>query len=636
MERKIKKKAVIYGLAAILLASALGALIFNFGAFQLQFLAASPPVSAPHSTLLSTFSSADQLKNFLKSNSRTQGPFSLYGPYDMSMINSQPLFSLQGKGTFAPAEASILGHSGTNVQVSGVDEADTVKTDDIGYMYILSGNVVYILKAYPTSLAGVVAKLTFDGIYPVGIFVSGDRLAVLAWKYETSSVYSGYYVSNAETVVKVFDIQDRAHPLLLRDLSLTGSYFNSRMIGNYLYFVANKAAYLVNETLYLPEINSNGQAKQIAPSDIHYFNGTDDYYQYTTFVAVNMQNATESPVYLTVMLGGTSDMYVSLNNMYVTFRNWNFMPMIYPVNMQTNTTIYRIHLQANNMTCEARGTVPGYEANQYSMDEYDSYFRIQTTTSVNGTNRNNIYVLDMNLSTVGRLENLAPGENFHSARFMGNRAYLVTFNKTDPLFVIDLSQPTKPSVLGELRIPGYSDYLYPYDETHLIGVGKETVAAEEGYFAWYQGIKISLFDVSNVSNPIQMANVTIGDRGSDSPVCMPTADPKAFFFDKSMNLLAIPVLVAKVDRSQYQGEVPPNVYGTPVWQGAYVFNVTLEHGFVLRGNVTHMEAGIDVRDESYQVKRIGYIENVLYTVSDRKVKLNMLEDLTPITEILLS
>jgi inhibitor of cysteine peptidase len=635
MEQKIKKKALLYGLAAVLIASLFGALIYNFGAFQSKNLASSPAVSASRPSLLLTFSSAEQLKEYLKSNSSTQGrPWSLYGPYDnIAIINSQVQTFSSGQGTVAPAEVPTLEHSVTNVQVAGVDEADIVKTDDIGYIYVLSGNVVYILRAFPMSLAGVAAKLTFDGMYPVGMYVSGDRLAVLGWKYGVSPVYSGYYVPDTETVVKVFDIQDRAHPLLLRDLSLTGSYFNSRMIGNYLYFVSSKAAFLINETLYLPEINSNGQDRQIAPSEIHYFNGTDDYYQYTTFVAMNMQNATESPVYLTVLLGGASDMYVSLDNMYVTYRNSNFMLMIYPTNIQTNTTIYRIHLQADNITCEARGTVPGQEANQYSMDEYNNYFRIQTTTWVNGVSMNNIYVLDMNLTTVGKLENLAPGESFHSARFMGNRAYLVTFQKTDPLFVIDLSQPTKPSILGELNVSGYSDYLYPYDETHLIGVGKETVLAEEKYFAWYQGIKISLFDVSNVSSPIQVANVTIGDRGSDSPVL---TDPKAFFFDKSMNLLAIPVVVAKIDRSKYPGEVPSDVYGTRVWQGIYLFNVTLEHGFVLRGNITHIEDGIDVNDQNYWITRTGYIENVLYTVSDRKVKLNMLEDLIPITEIPLS
>ncbi|MDH5691333.1 MAG: beta-propeller domain-containing protein, partial [Candidatus Bathyarchaeota archaeon] len=327
-----------------------------------------------------------------------------------------------------------------------------------------------------------------------------------------------------------------------------------------------------------------------------------------------------SPVYLTIMLGGTCNMYVSLSNIYVTYGGWN-----------GNTTIYRIHVQGSNMTCEARGTVPGHERNQFSMDEYDDYFRIETTTwTQSWTIETNLYVLNMNLSVVGQLEGLAPGENFHSARFMGNRAYLVTFKKTDPLFVINLSQPTNPSVLGELHIPGYSDYLHPYDETHLIGVGKHTVEADEGDFAWYQGIKMSLFDVSNVTNPVQIDNVIIGDRGSDSPVLY---DHKAFLFDKSKNLLVIPILEAKIDRSKYPGEVPPHAYGEPVWQGAYVFDVSLFHGFVLKGRITHLKNGISTYEESYWVKRSLYIEDVLYTVSNRKVKLNMLDDLSAMLEI---
>ncbi|MGD8566086.1 MAG: beta-propeller domain-containing protein, partial [Candidatus Bathyarchaeota archaeon] len=296
-----------------------------------------------------------------------------------------------------------------------------------------------------------------------------------------------------------------------------------------------------------------------------------------------------------------------------------------------NTTIYRIRVQGANMTCEAKGTVPGRERNQFSMDEYDDHFRIETTTwSSDWKEQTNLYVLDMNLSIVGKLEGLAPGEDFHSARFMGNRAYFVTFKKIDPLFVIDLSQPNKPSVLGELHIPGYSDYLHPYDETHLIGVGKHTVEADQGNFAWYQGIKISLFDVSNVTNPIQMDNVTIGDRGSDSPVLY---DHKAFLFDRSRTLLIIPILEAKINHSNYGDEVPDWAYGEPVWQGAYVFDVSLFHGFLLEGRITHLEKGMSVHEESFWIKRSAYIENILYTISESKVGLNKLDDLSPILEI---
>jgi uncharacterized secreted protein with C-terminal beta-propeller domain len=164
-------------------------------------------------------------------------------------------------------------------------------------------------------------------------------------------------------------------------------------------------------------------------------------------------------------------------------------------------------------------------------------------------------------------------------------------------------------------------------------VGKNTVEAQNGYFAWYQGIKISLFDVTNVTNPIQSASYVIGDRGSDTPVL---SDPKAFLFDRSKNLLVIPVLVAKIDESKYPSPVPDSAYGDPVWQGAYVFDVSLFHDLMLEGRITHMANGTSITDQGYWIKRSLYIEDVLYTISDRMVKMNSLEDMSEIGQIPLS
>jgi len=219
--------------------------------------------------------------------------------------------------------------------------------------------------------------------------------------------------------------------------------------------------------------------------------------------------------------------------------------------------------------------------------------------------------------------------------------------RTDPLFVIDLSQPTNPQVLGELKIPGYSDYLHPYDETHLIGVGKETVDSNQGDFAWYQGLKLSLFDVSNVNNPVQLSNFTIGDRGTDSPVL---TDPKAFLFDQSKNLLVIPVSLALVDNStlqqiQQNGQSAASAYGTTIWQGAYVFNLTLNGGFTLKGTITHLDPSLlnnqgqltnpnDYYNTQNQwITRSLYIGNTLYTISNSQIKLNSLTDLSQIAQV---
>jgi uncharacterized secreted protein with C-terminal beta-propeller domain len=190
-----------------------------------------------------------------------------------------------------------------------------------------------------------------------------------------------------------------------------------------------------------------------------------------------------------------------------------------------------------------------------------------------------------------------------------------------------------------LKIPGYSDYLHPYDETHLIGVGKETVEAENGDFAWYQGVKISLFDVSNVSQPKEISKIEIGDRGTDTPVLR---DPKAFLFSKSKNLLVIPILLAEIDEQKYPLGVPSNTQGDFVWQGAYIFNITLGDDLEYRDRITHignltelMKTGY-YYSSPYSVERSLYIDNVLYTISDRLVVMNSLDDLKEIGRVELS
>jgi inhibitor of cysteine peptidase len=235
------------------------------------------------------------------------------------------------------------------------------------------------------------------------------------------------------------------------------------------------------------------------------------------------------------------------------------------------------------------------------------------------------------MKIVGTLEDLAPGEQIYSARFMGDRLYLVTFKKVDPLFVIDLSEPTAPRVLGKLKIPGYSDYLHPYDETHVIGIGKEAIDAEGGNFAWYQGVKISLFDVSNVSHPVEVAKLEIGDRGTDSTAL---SDHRAFLFSKERNLLVIPILEAKVPAGS-----DANTYGDYVYQGAYVFQIDTG-GIILRGRITHLQGDELLKsgywfDSDYAVYRSLYIGENLYTISGAMIKINSLGDLSELKAIAL-
>ena len=183
---------------------------------------------------------------------------------------------------------------------------------------------------------------------------------------------------------------------------------------------------------------------------------------------------------------------------------------------QTTTAIHKIAISNGAITYIARGDVPGILESQFSMDEYNNNLRVATTSSVYTTRGsyeyNNVFVLDSGMKTIGSLTHIAEQEKIYSTRFIGDRLYMVTFKRVDPFFVIDLSTPTSPKILGKLKIPGYSDYLHPYDATHIIGVGKETGTNDWGGVST-KGMKLALFDVSDVEHPTQIDKVEIGDSG---------------------------------------------------------------------------------------------------------------------------
>ncbi|RMD65533.1 hypothetical protein D6817_05860, partial [Candidatus Pacearchaeota archaeon] len=324
------------------------------------------------------------------------------------------------------------------------------------------------------------------------------------------------------------------------------------------------------------------------------------------------------------------------------------------VDNRERTLIHKISINGERIAYIGSGSVPGHLLNQFSMDEHNGYLRVATTAGEvwNGKSKNNVYVLDQNLEIVGSLEDLAQGEKIYSARFVGNRAYLVTFKKVDPFFVIDLSNPREPKVLGYLKIPGFSDYLHPYDENHIIGVGKDTIEASDELkaqrgldFAWYQGVKVSLFDVSDVDHPKEIGKVVIGDRGSSTPL---SYEHKAFLFDKEKGIIVLPVTVARIDRERYNGEIPPYASGLPVWRGVYVLNVD-ENGLSVRGKISHADTNEELpptqdreaqarynagyRNLGPMIMRSLFMDDVLYTISDELIKASDLQTLDEINKI---
>lgn len=579
-----------------------------------------------------------------------------------------------GMQKMAASEASIASapsagadYSQTNVQVEGVDEADIVKTDG-QYIYLISNNKLIIAKAYPSAAAKVLSIEQFQDFYPQEIFIEGDKVLVFgsrsySYPYETtgggvvkkvaSSImpmppYRSYM---SLTSVRVYDTKDKENPQLAKTWEFEGSYVSSRKIDEWVYFVVNDYPHysgpkpLPEELVPLyrefkGEASSEDKFQPVASCvDIQYIEPIRPQ-NFITVAAVSMKD-TDEKLRKEVIMGSGQNIYASLDNLYVAQTWWDYRYGNIPEELgwsSEKTIIYKFELNDGKINYKTNGQVPGTILNQFSMDEYKGNFRIATTAGQvsreGGGSTNNVYILDDDLDVTGKLEGLAPGERIYSARFMGDRGYLVTFKKIDPLFAIDLKDPKNPKVLGKLKIPGYSDYLHPYDENHIIGVGKETVEAEEGDFAWYQGIKMAIFDVSDVENPKQLHKVLIGDRGTDSPVLQ---NHKAFLFDKERKLLVIPVLVAQIKDKE---NLEQWSYGEYIYQGAYVFNIDLDKGFVLKGKITHYDDDEAFKKSGYyfgggdkNVERSLFIDGILYTISNARIQLNDLNDLSLIKKL---
>ncbi len=658
MQRELKSKTKIYAIAAVAIAIVLVGAIYTVTSPTVMYTISG--VSA-----MKNFASVDELRNYLTTNTQGDSGYFTGGPLDNSRETSLGIVPAPAVGSYgvtgptgvqATIGSESKDYSTTNVQVSGVDEADTVKTDG-QYIYTLNvnyttepSNNIEIVKA-DSQDPSVVGKIAFNSSTNLaGMYLSqsGNKLAVLGSNYNyyylpiaidgrSIGIAYDYYANSVKTFIYVYDVSNKADPVLTKNLTLSGSYFNSRMIGSYVYTVVSQPAYLTNDSLILPQVSTGGTTKEIAPTSIYYSDMQDNFFTYTTFAGVNILDDSQTPTDLTVLMGGTSNMYVSSSNIYVT----------YPNNTGESTEIYRVAINGANLSFDAKGVVPGTVLNQYSMDEYNSYFRVATTVYtgswIDRNEHNNLYVLNMDLNVVGQIENLAQGERIYSARFTGDKAYLVTFKQTDPFFVLDLKDPAAPKVAGELKIPGYSSYLHPYDENHVIGIGKEN-----------QSVKISLFDVSDMNNPTEIAKYTVGENSrnaySDS---IALYEPKAFLFDPQKQLLVIPVSIYDFgnptpmtpEPSQSGDAAPGKSDGSTTsvtmsqptyWQGAYVFKVSPTGGFTLQGNVTHKE---DTNSQLWgyygndEITRSLYIGNTLYTISNSRVQLNSLDDLGLIAKV---
>jgi uncharacterized secreted protein with C-terminal beta-propeller domain len=459
------------------------------------------------------------------------------------------------------------GYSETNTQVSGVDEADIIKTDG-NYIYYLYDGELYIFdisKELPDLVCRT--KVSDDNRALYNMYISGDTLVLCGSKYEvfnnrldSSKSYGDYdfdsdYLRHSFTVYAVYDISNRNSPSLKRLVEIEGDEISSRLIGDNLYFVTNKSIYpvfdsKVNDYEILPmyrDTASSKVAKVIQPDDIWYFPGSKE----AQYLLVGTLDITKDDVVVPqAYLGSGEDIYMNTNSLYISKevdqpRSQHDVSSSEAVEFFLSTEIYRFAIDGMDIEFVGNAKVDGSLINQYSMDEYNGILRVATGTYTDG---NGVTTIDVNtMKPIASISGLAVGERIYSVRFIRDVGYMVTYRNVDPLFVFDLSNPEKPLKTGELKIPGFSQYLHPVGTQYLVGFGRNT---EEKFDTDENGekvstgevtdlgFKLSLFDVSDLYNPKEVF-VKNYSEGSNSPA---GHYPRSIMVDAKNNIFAFPII----------------------------------------------------------------------------------------------
>ncbi|OPY34078.1 MAG: Beta propeller domain protein [Methanomassiliicoccales archaeon PtaU1.Bin124] len=466
---------------------------------------------------LPNFSSEHQLQYFL----------ALHGGAREGVLDYDQMIS--------QAEASgSTTYTKTNTQVAGVDEMDSIETDGI-HIYIATRDRVNIVKAAPAdamSNVGVIMvkdliKTSAESWYYVdGIFLTGDELVVMISIYDYGkgegvySLYDYYYGYQARTVLCLLDVSDPSAPALVDAKGISGYLLSARLHDGVAYLITEQSIWDGHGTA-MPVIWSGGSYSNEPVSSIRYDPNATDVRSYTNVLSFRLSDHEANVT--SVLMGYGSVIYATGENIYVTSTvwgttgNWAFS--------DPTTTIYRLHLDGLIVTPNGIGQVPGSPLNQFSMDEHDGHLRIATNSGWQ-SGENMVFVMDGTMNVIGELRGIAMNETIRAVRFMNDTLYLVTFFQTDPLFIIDLSDPTHLIVLGELVMPGFSSYLQDLGNGLLIGVG------------WENGtLKLSLYDVSDPAEPKILSNIiTPAWAYSEAQY-----DHHAFMYDAATGTIGIPV-----------------------------------------------------------------------------------------------
>ena len=488
--------------------------------------------------------------------------------YDLGITEEASLDSSVSANGFGMKQE--YGNSGdysqTNVRQEGVDEGDIVKTDGI-YLYVVeeNGYVVDIVSVNGGNMEKC-GSVTLEKECTIReIYLDTERKRMVLISEQDYMTADG---GTVETEALTYDIADVAEPKESGRMSQSGNYNTSRMANGYLYlfstYYVNSPIVREDPSTYVPLINE----KEMERSDIC-LPQVSQGCMYEVITSIDIANPDEICDSTAIFSQG-GQTYVSNQNIYYYETQWEDSD-------RYTTTVRKFAYQDGKLEGKAQGSFAGYLNDTFSIDEYQGKLRVVTTDG----DTNAVYVMDENLEITGAIEDLAKDERVYSARFIGDTGYFVTFRETDPLFSVDLSDPENPRIIGELKIPGFSEYLHFYGEDRLLGIG---MAADENTGAT-EGVKLTMFDISDRTDVKEEATYVIEDAyGTDVAY-----DYKAVLADPQKNLI---------------GFAAYGIRG----EDYYLFTYEEETGFVCRlqeeinGNSSGGTRGLYIGDTLYVIR----------------------------------
>ena len=559
---------------------------------------------------LHTFKSKGEIEHIIKSLNRT--PFTDrfrfgYGSGQMediatensdmemsaepSMKSSEGAKSMEAGTTTGTAGAD---HSETYLQVEDVDEADIVKVDG-NYIYAVNNKrevVIYEAKDGKTKRLSTIGN---NGVeqYIQDIFLKEDTLVAIGSVYDEEDM--GYIA------IVSYDITDRSAPKVINEFRQSGAnVVSSRMVGDYVYLVTNTYAY---DGWIVPKCTIDGEYKEMSPTDISCVPNPQNA-SYIILSAVDISSGKAGRSKTKAVMGASSDIYCNNHNLYVSVNEWD------DKTDAPSTRIIRASLDGLNIKFNGTTAVRGYINNQFSMDEHDGYFRIATTSERGGIDVNNLYVLDDKLNEVGKIAGFARDESIKAVRFMGDKAYVITYEAIDPLFIMDLSDPANPRIDGEVKIDGFSSLLVPIDGTRLLGIGHAT--GDNGYGGEYaSGLKLALFDISDPSEPKvldskEFENMESPAQGTHLAL---TVNKKAGYYALPYNIwdYGTQDLIVEDAESTEDGEEASAIPEPESETGVLVFGVGEENKDIIEVYEQH-------KLDAVQILRSPYIGDYIYGI----------------------